>query len=270
MFVISDITHRLDSYRAFFLRLAFKSELLQDYYCTRHKRLLLWFLLTACLQLALAIYFPIPMLIIGPAILGMPHLVASFRHSFGASSKLVFSNHKLQLTISAVLWIGIFLLQAFRLPISPNFVSILAIGGLFILWYITSSNAIKWKWFFLFSLMGLLGLTYLFPYGSAAFLILAHHFVAFLHWIKSAKESKDKAVAFITLFIFSLIHFLIFRGFFDEWINGRYWFNLPDYYLERTFFSWTKSPMLLMRCLVAYALSCCLCFWSRNSLHPVA
>ena len=94
----------LDSLRVRVLKIAMRSSFIRSLFCSRAKRLLTLFLFALVLQLILAVYFPVPILVIGPLLFGAPHLISSLRYAMGRP-KMIFKTKLSKITISAGIWI---------------------------------------------------------------------------------------------------------------------------------------------------------------------
>lgn len=254
MAIIADhITRELDAGRALLIEWTTRSNFLRNVFCTRWKRLTAGISIALLIQLTLAIYFPIQVLVIGPMILGAPHLIASLRHGLGSSPKLIFSHHRDRVLISSGLWFLVIILRLMEPNIAYFWPEITAMGILTIIWLPIVKSSFLNMFFLITSISLLTATTIIFPLGSLAFLVLFHHFVAFFHWIKAATTHHEKYVARIALIIFTILHGFIFIGSFDQWIGGSEWASVPTELLVSTFQGWTQEPMIGMRCLVAYA-----------------
>lgn len=196
--------------------------LFRRFYIDRPTRLAIHFSLVLILALGLALYFPLWVLAVGPVIYGLPHLVASFRYL-----TIVSGLQQIPRPLFLILAVlsGLVALMRLTVQFLPGFASFLSPQ-------ITSSHwpevAALIVGILAIALVGRLpkrrilrgliigipliycALTY--PLVTGGFLILAHNFVGFFHWIVGARTSRDRSVAFGALLAFSLVHLLIFQS----------------------------------------------------------
>jgi hypothetical protein len=237
----------------------------RDIYRVRSKRLMFLFLLAGVMNLTLAAFFPLWVLVIGPVIYGVPHVLASIRythasHSSEASSGARFFNF-VTLILASVAIFRI-LTDLGYLPFSaratdwPELLSLIAtfVGAAVIyrkrpLTILVGGTLVAFVVFLSWSL----------PIWTAGVLLLAHNLIAFVYWILAAKSPSDRKTAVIATAIFSFVSGLILFGMFDRiWpvLDPQLsltWAGLDYEYLGESILPWTKSYHAWFNAVVAYA-----------------
>lgn len=217
------VLNSVDTFRSFLLKKTLKVSLFRQIYTTRSYRLMFFFMLSLVFNFTLAMNFPLWMLLIGPLVLGIPHLMSSIRYIPQLTSMNRFSipvvGSVFVLIALTRLWMGTYgnaLLEG-----GPNTLEIIAgfcLLGLVGFFYRQSKIRIAGSLFLLGSLL-IASLSY--PLETLGFLVLAHNFIAFFFWITRAKSKADKMTACLALLIFSGVSFAILTGAFDFFISER-------------------------------------------------
>ncbi len=212
-----------DTFRSFLLKKTLKVSLFRQIYTTRSYRLMFFFMLSLVFNFTLAIHFPLWVLLIGPIILGIPHLISSIRYIPHLTEMNRFSipvvGGFFVLVAVARLWMGTYgntLLEG-----GPNTLELIAglcLLGLVGFFYKQSKVRVVGSLFLLASLL-VASLNY--PLQTLGFLVLAHNFVAFFFWISRAESKSDKTVASLSLFIFSSVTLALLTGVFDFLMTNR-------------------------------------------------
>ena len=259
-----NIATQLDHLRAVVLRVTMKSSCLREIYCDRSYRLSLSYILLSAIYLFLSLKYSVVLLILGPLLLGYPHLVASYRFvqksAFGLS---------LRLKTTAVFRFLIFLTASslFIRFALPNYVNLpqLPYGAWEILLSLSVLAIIKIKLNSVFDILvaamtllltaGVLSLAWYDPLAFVGIALIFHNWVAFGHWFLAAKDFKNRAVAFSATLIFALIHLVVLFGFFDASIS----FPEISFLSEQSFgvrgwilAPWTSNEMIWSRIIVLY------------------
>lgn len=259
-----NIATQLDHLRAIVLRLTMKSSYLREIYCDRSYRLSLSYILLSAIYLFLSLKYSLVLLILGPLLLGYPHLVASYR--FVQKSNLGLS---LRLKTTAIFRFFIFLTTSslfirFGLPKLINLPQ-LPYGAWEILLSLSALAIVKIKLNSIFDILvaamtlvltaGVLKLAWYDPLAFVGIALIFHNWVAFGHWFFAAKDYKNRAVAFSALLIFALIHFVVLLGYFDAQISfpeisflSEHSFGVRGWVLA----PWTSDEMIWNRFIVLY------------------
>lgn len=213
----------VDTFRSFLLKKTLKVSLFRQIYTTRSYRLMFFFMLSLVFNFTLALKFPLWVLLIGPIVLGIPHLVSSIRYIPQLTVMNRFSipvvGSFFVLVAIARLWMGTY--GGVLLEGGPNTIELIA--GLFLVgmigfFYKQSKVRIMGS---LFLLGSLLLASFSYPLETLGFLVLAHNFVAFFFWISRADNKADRVTAVSALLIFSGVTALILSGAFDTFMSER-------------------------------------------------
>jgi hypothetical protein len=175
-----------------------------------------FFMISIAFNFILAINIPLWVLLVGPLLLGVPHLVSSLRYV------PQLTNIKL---LSVPLVGGLFIfVAAVRLAFGSwgvnnvELASGLLLIGLVSFYYKEKKMNV---FFSIFLLGGLFAATLSYPLETIGALILAHNFIAFFFWLNRAPSQADKMTAGLSLVIFSVMTAAILLGFFDSWMSNR-------------------------------------------------
>jgi hypothetical protein len=217
----SFFAQKLDSVRVLVLKTTMRSPLLKKVFVTRALRLSLFFALSLIANFMFAAKFPLWSLLIGPIVLGVPHLLSSIRYVPQMNSQTATENSKkLYTTVGslfvfmAVARLGLTHFNVQLLNQFPNllevFVGTLSLGVVI---------AIQRTWDKVLPALGILiplfGATLLYPLQTVGALVLLHNAVGFFFWIKAARSKLDRLVAIGSLLIFIAVNALLFLGIFD-------------------------------------------------------
>lgn len=205
------------------------------------------------------------LLILGPLLLGYPHLVASYRFVQRSASgvNLRWDSVKvfrffLFLTATSLL-IRFVVPQFIDVPKLPYGVwEILLSLSVLALLKIKIDSIYDWLVVFLTLSMvtGIIALASNDPLAFVGFALIFHNWVAFGHWFFAAKDTKNKLVVMAAIVIFAIIHYFVILGFFDTWIS----FPELSFLSSRSFevkgwalAPWTNDAMMWNRVIVLYA-----------------
>lgn len=218
----------LDTARSLLLKATLKVSLFRQIYLTRAYRLLAFFLFSLVFNFTLAIKFPLWALLLGPIILGTPHLVASVRYLPKLTTlDRSFSTKKLYFIIGAV-YVSVATARLFGgsfastfIENGPNLLELIGCAlALVAIGVFSRISKVR-----LLTSVGILALLFLMslkhPLETLGFLVLVHNFIAFYFWIVRADDKKEKSMALIALTVFSMITAGFLIGVFDSWMQFR-------------------------------------------------
>lgn len=225
----------LDFIRSRILRLTMKPLWARPLFYKRSLRLALLFTLSCATSLPLALFFPLWLLLFGPLVYGVPHIVSSLRyfHHSAQDASDIKPEHKNATRSRAFTVAGIILLAVFvhRLLLTQSvfnisvphlsewkgttYIDLIALGVTFVL-----GSWIYRKTFvqFLAGAALIAPLAFAFwrqPMWTIGAMVLIHNFVAFVYWIRSAKSTSERWVAWAAFAATLAISAAIFWGIFD-------------------------------------------------------
>jgi hypothetical protein len=204
----------LDILRAKVLGTTLRVPIFRRVFFNRPERLLAFFIMAAAFNLLVAEKWPLWGLLLGPLILGIPHLGSTIRYVprlITAGGKHI--PKKLHILL-ALLLVGVgvvritFGVESNRLELGLGIACIGILG-----WGLEVGGARIAAGLATFGLLA--GACVAWPIQSVGALVLGHNFVAFGYWTLRAKTPGDRRTAFISLFIFSAISAAILLGVLD-------------------------------------------------------
>jgi hypothetical protein len=202
----------LDRLRSHLLRRTMIYHSLRSLYVLRSRRLGAQYLVSFTLSLALAMKFPLWLLVWGPIFYGLPHLVSSFRYcavlsGIGRTPAKLFSG-----------LVGISLIiAAFRIGTTcviggSNFPEL---AGLCLV-VLGLSFTGKFHWLragrALLFVCPLFYFAFASPLAMLGLLMLGHNFVGFFYWIRQSRTPDDRFVATVAFVLFCGAHLWFFKG----------------------------------------------------------
>jgi len=204
----------LDEIRWAILRRTMGMPLLRRAYTVRRYRVFTFFFLSMIFNLALALFAPLWALLLGPLILGVPHLLADLRYAPKSSPSMI--------SIFGSLFVVMALLRLFMPrtwaawdilpPNAPELCGALLIGGGLAVFSKTS-------WLRRLGAAGILAALFFcswtYPLVTVGAMVLLHNFIAFGFWIAGAPSWADRRWAIFALVLFSTLTLLILTGYFD-------------------------------------------------------
>ena len=212
-----NVTKSLDGMRAHALRASFQFELPRRIYLSTPARLILSFALFAAFYLPLALSWPGTLLWLGPLVFGYPHLVASYRflqhkqtirgiRPFAFFATLTLTSLALHSLAEYFNWVGELPFGAWELAVAS--IAAITVSRPFLPAAIVCGvgGTLLWRY------------SWNEPLQFAAFALLAHNWVGFFLWI-SKSRGKNQAAALAATALFSAIHFLVFAGCADSFIQ---------------------------------------------------
>ncbi|MGZ3690095.1 MAG: hypothetical protein ACXVAX_01240 [Pseudobdellovibrio sp.] len=245
----------LDLLRSKILKLTLKMSVLQYLFYNRPGRVFVLFLLAVIFYLATSLFFPLWVLLIGPIVWGVPHLIASLRYS----------THNLNLTrdrrvtvqkIHLVLWLSVFLYRFFvdiieypvflsQHPLLFEGLALSAASALQIYLLKKSFSSEEFfkrellKSFFSVLFSGfVVAMIYLYPIQTALTALIGHNYLPLFFWYKSCATKKDLRIFAASAFLFILASCAIYFG----WLTGLYHRLAPQGHI--TFLNWDYSDII--------------------------
>ena len=211
----------MDRIRVELLRRSLKFSALKTLFYSRPKRILFLSMIAILFYLPVSLYFPLWVLLIGPILWGVPHLISSIRY-VNRENKIK-SDHADLLKTHFLFWILVFIYRIcvdilqIQLPLSetPLFFESLILLIAFILQILWFKRYSFKELTFFCAFCGLAILTYRAPLMTAACLLIGHNFVGLIYWYKSCRNPQDLKVFGIFSIIFCLASFGILTGQFD-------------------------------------------------------
>ncbi len=250
----------LDRIRTFILKKVLKYNLVKSIFINRSIRLQFGFVFSASTSLYFALFHPYNLLIIGPLIFGIPHLLSSIRYLPKYLNKNDFSkNFSL---IVAVLLFSFVIIKLFIEPIILNKKGVI-LNFTEIIFYVLFAASIfiflKHKINFIFFIIVsffLILFSFLAPLKMIGSLALAHNFIAFYFWHAFSVNQNERNSSIVSFCIFLLVHGLIFMGFFDHQIMYSQEFGYQNSLTQMTFgFEnlFQQNSIYLSRTIAAFA-----------------
>lgn len=257
------IVESLDTVRYRLLKTTLNVSAVRLVYLTRAYRLFAFFVASVVFNFFIATAYPLWALLLGPLILGVPHLLSSIRYL----PKLTHLEQHVSYTtlyriiggvyiLIAVLRLFVFSETSLFNSYLPNFLE-LAFCTLFLIMIGYFSKVPNIRLLSSFIVLGCLCvMSFQHPLETLGFLVIAHNFVAFYFWIIRASEKKEQYVAIIALFLFSVISGAFLLGSFDNLMHYRPYEILNGLFSERNIGSQifpAGEATLWMRAVSAYA-----------------
>lgn len=208
---------QFDLIRARFLKETLQFSFFRHFFHSRSNRVMILFLLATLFYLVTSSFFPLWVLLIGPVIWGIPHLISSLRYSSlsfddTAKRKLI----SFQFCIWAFIFIYRISADVFRQNIFLSEYPLLLESVCLIVSFVyqihlyqkISAKIITSS--LLFSLI--LVSTYFYPIRTALTALIGHNYLPLIAWYKSCQDNKDLKVFMISSVIYILISILIYFG----------------------------------------------------------
>ena len=254
-----------DRLRARFLALTLRIGLFDRIFRSRTKRLAAFFSLSFVIALTLALTVPLWVLLVGPLVLGVPHLVASLsfvprltgagKEAAGIGMAVRFG--ALFIAVAAMrLWSTAPGPAIFdRLPNGVEMAAMLIAGGCLAsasgAGFIRSACSAA-------ILSALMAASLTAPASTLGALVLAHNFAGFIYWIARAPTSNDRFVGLGALVLFAAATVAILAGVFDAALTWRtssiFGGALDDWSIGQTILPGTDRAIWWSRAVSAFAL----------------
>jgi hypothetical protein len=168
----------LDSWRAGILRRTLRFGLARRVFLDRSMRTPLWFTVSVVLNLFLVWRFPAFSFYVVPLVLGVPHLLASFR--YGWSEPKAWG-----------LYAGITLALALAIRSGAN--QAWAFLAMVLTWFGMSRRGLRVRLVPAALILSVIGFGYgIDPYRTALVLAILHNFVAFWFWFRSTQNQEER------------------------------------------------------------------------------
>jgi hypothetical protein len=210
-----------DRLRGRILGYTLRFSLIRSLFYNRSARLAVIFLAAFPLNLALAVFLPMWTLLLGPLLLGIPHLVASSAYVSRCAARRDVAGPSVA-TLAGGCFLAVALIRSWAnangydtLGMLPNWVE-LAAAGLCFLWLANLATPSATELLTGLSLLGGLVLSSIaFPFWTLGILVLAHNGVAFVYWLRRARSNLDRQAAIFASGLFCLGTAAILAGLFD-------------------------------------------------------
>ena len=252
-----------DIIRSRILRLTLSVPLFRRWFCTRADRLFVFFLGVCAVNLFLSILFPLWVLLLGPMIYGIPHILSSIRYTHLALNKTPTSPRPgLRFFTSIFTVILLFRLATdtgfIRLPdfdLLPEWIS-LVVTFLGAAWIYKERLFTLRNIIYLFCL---LGAAWIAPVWMSGALILIHNFIGFFYWIHASQTRRERIVSIAATGVFTAITAMIFLGCFDSVYHSFtpaaeiVWAKMDYSQLGKMIAPWSPNYIVWFHCVVAYA-----------------
>jgi hypothetical protein len=271
---------RLDCVRAKILRQSLALNALRCLWRNRSLRVGLSFGISTVVNLAIALAFPLWLLALGPAVFGIPHLIATARFAPRILDPKIIARFRSFVALISILSLSVAILRLATLN-HYDFLQWMNLSNQFSEWQSNNSMELVasavllaaltiWRANLLSSITswGLLLLLFMasakYPKQSIGLLILGHNFVSFYYWIALSQSQTMRKCAAICLVVFGSIHWMIFSGLFDptmslfatifpESSQILSFAGLSRWDVGSAVFPNTSSDMWLSRAVAAYA-----------------
>lgn len=262
----------LDFIRARVLRITMRIEWLRPFFYHRALRLLSLFALAWTLTLALSLFFPLWVLLIGPLVYGVPHIFSSLRYFHYAVSDDAHGSPRAAYLIGGL---GLAAVSAYRLLVSLNifhvdmpqlsewhgstYLELAALIATFVAGAVVYRKALRHVIRGGLILVPLIAAFAIHPLWTIGAMVLIHNFIAFVFWIRSTRTPAERSVAIFSLIAMSLATIAIFLGALD-WL---YAYRQPELILDFAHLSaqdtgkliapWSEQPAFWLHASVAFA-----------------
>lgn len=260
--LFDSLTEFLDRVRIALLRMTMRVPGIKPIYADRSVRLGVSFVFFSIIYLLMSLKWSMMLLVIGPMILGYPHLVASYRFLQGSLTGMRW-NTQTVFQIFAVLTLASLGLRF----VAPEFIampkwpyatweiglSALAIG--LIALKMESINDVLISVLAIAMITGVLKLAWHDPLAFVGIALMAHNWVAFGHWFISAKDRRNRVTAILATCLFAFVHALVFLGHLDSWMAISEFKFLSTQSFEVRGWAlapWSSSPVVWDRMIVLY------------------
>lgn len=208
----------LDLIRSKVLKQTMQIALFDRIFRSRFLRLTILGLFAAMFYFLLSAYVPLWILLIGPALWGVPHLISSLRYNTLLGSSI--TNGKKLFYFQSALW---FLVFVYRLSVDIFLIDLplsqqpflfeglaLILSFLFQVFLLGKISLRSVLYFLIFSLFLLI--THDHPIEVALTLLIGHNYVPLFTWFQSCQQKKDLYVFLTVTTIYILLSFTLFFG----------------------------------------------------------
>lgn len=213
---------QLDLFRSMLLKETLRVSFFRQLFLSRSTRILILSLVALSFYFSVSLFFPLWVLLIGPILWGVPHIISSLRYNTLFSSDL--STRKNLMLVQSIIWLIVF---SYRIAIDiynvklifssyPLVFESICLMVSFVL-HIYFSKFVSWKSFLFFPLFcALMFSTYLYPIETGLILLIGHNYIPLYSWFQSCQNRSDLKVFFGVSFIYIALSLAIFFGAFDS------------------------------------------------------
>lgn len=212
-----DMFAKLDLFRALLLKETLRFSFLNRLFHLRSLRVLLLFLSAAAFYFVASSFFPLWVLLLGPILWGIPHLVSSLRYS---SLPFNEKSRKKLLQFQFGMWALVFcyrmaadvFLQPVFLKEYPLLFEALCLLASF-LFQVNLYRKLSLK--MLISSLGfstLLAATFFYPIQTALMALIGHNYLPLIAWYKSCQDRADRNVFVFSALIYLSLSLVIYFG----------------------------------------------------------
>ena len=233
----------LDTFRSKFLKFTLQAQVLKQLFLNRSERVFLLFSLAFLFYLTASLFFPLWVLLAGPIIWGVPHLISSLRYTnLNFDKKQKYRLHAFQFSAWVMVFMYRFCVDILQIDLFWSQHTLLFESTVLMASFLFQTYVVKrWSlqnliYFFLFA--GLILSTYFFTIETALVALIGHNYVPLLAWYKSCQNKKDLKTFAYASFLFIAASILILTGAFD----GLYRLVSPSGQIS--FLNWDYSEVI--------------------------
>lgn len=211
---------KIDLLRSKILKESLKFPFFRSLFLSRSERILVLFFAASLFYLLVCSFFPLWVLLIGPILWGVPHLVSSLRYtalSFNEKSRKKLFNFQFSLWIlvfvyrlTVDIWQYPLLLSGYPLLFESL---CLILSFLYQIYLYRRVNIKILTSTVLFSI--LITCTYFYPIQTALFALIGHNYLPLIPWYQSCQDKKDRKVFFIASISYISLSLMIYFGVLD-------------------------------------------------------
>lgn len=219
----------------------------KSFFMSRSARIMILFLMASIFYFAVSSFFPLWVLLAGPILWGIPHIISSLRYS-NLSFDESYRTHLLRFQF--IVWSAVFiyriLIDVFHQNIfwatQPLLFEASALLVSFVYqFYIYRMQNLKVNFKFilsavLFSIF--ITMTYFYPIQTALVALIGHNYLPLFAWYKSCQNKSDVKVFAASAFLYILFSVFIMTGTFD----GLYKVFAPSGHIS--FLNWDYSEVI--------------------------
>ena len=233
----------LDTFRSKFLKLSLQVQVLKQLFLNRSNRIFVLFTIAFLFYLSASLFFPLWVLLAGPIIWGVPHLISSLRYTnLNFDRRQKYRLHAFQFTAWTLVFAYRFCIDILQFDLFWSQHTLLFETCVLMASFLFQTYVVK-RWtlqnliyFFLFT--GLILSTYFFTIETALVALIGHNYVPLFAWFKSCQNKKDLKTFVYASFLFITASALILFGAFD----GLYQFIKPSGQIS--FLNWDYSEVI--------------------------
>lgn len=238
---------QLDLLRSKLLKETLKFGLFKSVFMSRSARVMILFLMALVFYFVASSFFPLWVLLIGPVLWGIPHIISSIRYS-NLSFNEKFRSQLLRFQFFA--WSMVFIYRILIDVFHQNlfwatqpllFEAVTLLISFIYQYYIYRCQNMKVSFKFilsavLFSIF--VTMTYFYPIQTALVALIGHNYLPLIAWYKSCQNKSDIKVFAVSAFLYILFSVFIMTGTFD----GFYTLFSPSGHIS--FLNWDYSEVI--------------------------